>query len=957
MPRFSLPRPTSFFRRKRSSVDDNTLSSSNTTDTNTVTAYPINTNGTTDSTARSASQVTDGPRSAPDSRAHSDLSLTLPTPRQTAVSSKRSASLTRLRDKFLERGAEVPESVQEVRESVLLDWEPPQHQSPDTNSEPVSSRRSGSEALAVGRSPAGESVLQEEEKGGKQPNSTELKLDDCGLEHTLPDCPPAVVVEGPTPIGEGVKEISLITQDQLLADDTPVNSASVSPLTHPAEIPIRLAHDAHANIVHTLVEARSRHQASDSVPSFSSALPTSAVIDYFTPGLPNMAQMLHRKIWVRRPGASATLVQIRGDDLVDDIREMILKKYKNSLGGTFDAPDMTLRIIQRAEQGQQQHERILGPEEDICHTIDMCYPGGQMVEEALVIDVPMRERRTPRPSPRAYNSTSYHALDEYRPLENGTDYFPPMPPVVPQSMPQTTNPHDGRAAPHLSLAGSGTYPLENHQRSMSVLNTGQIAPLPSPGGTMRQRGHRDHRAKFQRQHTSSPTIVQHPSNHPPGVNLGAIPVGTTAALPNLNAKPHHALMHRSSIWPRTDSMTSDAHHATSNGVLAPPSAQQTSQPPSPSAQESKGLAPLQGGSTPPTPPSSTAPSGAPTNSGPLTLRPGRPKKTRKSTPDKPTSTSRPRHPDPLHPSSTTSTSTTTTAPKPNTAPAPPPSISSVLDGSVPPINVLIVEDNIINLRILEGLMKRLRVRWQTAMNGQIAVDKWRAGGFHLVLMDIQMPVMNGLAATKEIRRLERVNGIGVFSEVVSPEEEGEGRGEKVPKKMGDVEVEDTEGEQNGELAAAKRGSKSVTDDRLAVSSALFKSPIIIVALTASSLQSDRHEALAAGCNDFLTKPVDFVWLERKVKEWGCMQALIDFEGWRAWKVLVAKEEEGKTDEQREQERLRAEKEKRRMEKMAVLQEKARVKKEEEEREKERERERRRSKRVSSNGVEGGEGEN
>jgi osomolarity two-component system response regulator SSK1 len=36
-------------------------------------------------------------------------------------------------------------------------------------------------------------------------------------------------------------------------------------------------------------------------------------------------------------------------------------------------------------------------------------------------------------------------------------------------------------------------------------------------------------------------------------------------------------------------------------------------------------------------------------------------------------------------------------------------------------------------------------------------------------------------------------------------------------------------------------------------SRLFKSPVIIVALTASNLQSDRHEALAAGCNDFLTK--------------------------------------------------------------------------------------------------------
>jgi osomolarity two-component system, response regulator SSK1 len=31
------------------------------------------------------------------------------------------------------------------------------------------------------------------------------------------------------------------------------------------------------------------------------------------------------------------------------------------------------------------------------------------------------------------------------------------------------------------------------------------------------------------------------------------------------------------------------------------------------------------------------------------------------------------------------------------------------------------------------------------------------------------------------------------------------------------------------------------------------------------------------------QPVNFVWLERKVMEWGCMQALIDFDGWRKWK--------------------------------------------------------------------------
>lgn len=145
----------------------------------------------------------------------------------------------------------------------------------------------------------------------------------------------------------------------------------------------------------------------------------------------------------------------------------------------------------------------------------------------------------------------------------------------------------------------------------------------------------------------------------------------------------------------------------------------------------------------------------------------------------------------------------------------------MLNGAVPPINVLIVEDNIINLKLLEAFVKRLKVRWQTAMNGREAVNKWRSGGFHLVLMDIQLPVMNGLEATREIRRIEKVNSIGIFSSSASSAPE-------------DVKP------------------KLAEEDKLA-NTEMFKSPVIIVALTASSLQSDRHEALAAGCNDFLTK--------------------------------------------------------------------------------------------------------
>lgn len=159
-------------------------------------------------------------------------------------------------------------------------------------------------------------------------------------------------------------------------------------------------------------------------------------------------------------------------------------------------------------------------------------------------------------------------------------------------------------------------------------------------------------------------------------------------------------------------------------------------------------------------------------------------------------------------------------------------------------------------------MKRLKVRWEAAMNGKIAVEKWRAGGFHLVLMDIQLPVMNGLEATKEIRRLEKVNRIrGAFPHTSKPD-------------GGDEDEEDDS------LPAEIPGEDRLPD------SILFRSPVIIVALTASSLQSDRHEAYAAGCNDFLTKPVNFIWLERKVTEWGCMQALIDFDGWKTWKKVT-----------------------------------------------------------------------
>jgi CheY-like chemotaxis protein/HPt (histidine-containing phosphotransfer) domain-containing protein len=122
---------------------------------------------------------------------------------------------------------------------------------------------------------------------------------------------------------------------------------------------------------------------------------------------------------------------------------------------------------------------------------------------------------------------------------------------------------------------------------------------------------------------------------------------------------------------------------------------------------------------------------------------------------------------------------------------------------LPALRILLAEDSPDNCTITMAYLEDTPYRVDIAENGAIACDKFIAGRYDLVLMDRQMPIMDGLTATRTIRAWEQAN------------------------------------------------------DRL---------PTPIIALTASALKRDREMCLAAGCTAFLTKPIKQEVLLQAIKD-------------------------------------------------------------------------------------------
>lgn len=92
------------------------------------------------------------------------------------------------------------------------------------------------------------------------------------------------------------------------------------------------------------------------------------------------------------------------------------------------------------------------------------------------------------------------------------------------------------------------------------------------------------------------------------------------------------------------------------------------------------------------------------------------------------------------------------------SPAAPRAVASVPPPAEPPCRILLADDSLDNRLLIRAYLGKTGYALDEAEDGQVAVDKLKSARYDLVLMDIQMPVMDGYSAVRRIRQWERERG-------------------------------------------------------------------------------------------------------------------------------------------------------------------------------------------------------
>jgi PAS domain S-box-containing protein len=181
-------------------------------------------------------------------------------------------------------------------------------------------------------------------------------------------------------------------------------------------------------------------------------------------------------------------------------------------------------------------------------------------------------------------------------------------------------------------------------------------------------------------------------------------------------------------------------------------------------------------------------------------------------------------------------------------------------------SILLAEDNLLNQEVATEILRLTQASVTIANNGLEAVNLTREHSFDLILMDLQMPVMDGFEATRRIRRMESERNAGIL--------EYWNAGIEKPKKNANISA-------LTDQPGAPPLSVSPTSQHSSIP-AFQHSKIPIIALSAAVMEEDRRRAKEAGMDGHVAKPIDsrelFEMLERFLARQGTVVQEVMSEG-------------------------------------------------------------------------------